>query len=254
MALFENIQPLMLILIASIAFATAVFQSVSGFAGGLLLTVCLAPILGVKETIPIVATAMVVAHTTRLWVFRRWVRWDVFLAVFATALPGIVLGAVLYVRLPVAYVALALGGFLLTAVPLRRYLKSKNFEVGLNGLRLVGIPYGFVSGTIIGAGVMLAPFLLGAGIVGEQLVAVVAAIGVGLNVTKTAVFGFSPLLDATMAAKGVLIGLCTMPGAYTGRWIVTNTPLRIHTLLMEIFVLAGAGYFLWRAGRGFGWL
>ncbi len=35
MASFENIQPLMLILIASMAFGTAVFQSVSGFAGGL---------------------------------------------------------------------------------------------------------------------------------------------------------------------------------------------------------------------------
>jgi uncharacterized membrane protein YfcA len=57
-----------------------------------------------------------------------------------------------------------------------------------------------------------------------------------------------------MAAKGVLIGLCTVPGAYTGRWIVTNTPLRIHTLFMEIIVLTGAGYFLWRAGRGLGWL
>ena len=254
MASFENIQPLMLILIASMAFATAVFQSVSGFAGGLLLTVCLAPILGVKETIPIVATAMVIAHTTRLWVFRRWIRWEVFLAVFATALPGIVLGAVLYVKLPVAYVALALGGFLLAAVPLRRYLKSKNFEVGLNGLRLVGIPYGFVSGAIIGAGVMLAPFFLGAGIVGEQLVAVVAAIGVGLNVTKTAVFGLSPLLDAGMAMKGVLIGLCTIPGAYAGRWIVTSTPIRVHTLFMEVFVLCGAVYFLWKAATGFGWV
>ncbi len=253
MPAIENFDLLLVLLIASIAFATAVFQSVSGFAGGLLLTVCLAPILGVKETIPIVATAMVVAHATRLWVFRRWVRWDVFLAVFATALPGIVLGAVLYVKLPVAYVALALGGFLLAALPLRRYLKSRNFQVGLNGLRLVGIPYGFVSGAVIGAGVMLAPFLLGAGIVGEQLVAVVAAIGVGLNVTKTAVFGFSPLLDAGMAAKGVLIGLCTMPGAYTGRWIVTNTPVRIHTAFMEVLVLAGAVYFLWKAGTGFGW-
>ena len=56
-----------------------------------------------------------------------------------------------------------------------------------------------------------------------------------------------------LAIKGLLIGLCTMPGAYTGRWIVTNTPIRLHTAFMEIFILCGAGYFLWQAAVGLGW-
>jgi hypothetical protein len=247
MSFLLEFEPITLLLIVPIAFATAVFHSVGGFAGGLLLTICLAPILGVKETVPVVATAMIVSNVTRLWVFRRAVAWRAVAAIFSTALPGIVLGALLYVRLPVHLVAVVLGLFLIASVPLRRTLKSRDFKVGLGGLRLVGVPYGFISGTTIGAGIMLAPFLLGAGILGEQLVAVVAALGLGLNVTKTLVFGLSPLLSAGMAAKGALIGLCTIPGAFAGRWIVANTPLRVHTLFMEAFVLCGAGYFLWRA-------
>ena len=97
---------------------------------------------------------------------------------------------------------------------------------------------------------VLGPFLLGAGIVGEHLVALIAALGMGLNITKTVVFGVSPLLNLTLSSKGLLIGLCTMPGAFTGRWIVTDTPIRIHTLLMEGFILCGAMYFLWKAGQG----
>lgn len=243
-----------LLLIAAIAFATAVFHSVGGFAGGLLLTIALAPILGVKETIPVAATAMIISNATRLWVFRHWVPWRAAAAVFTAALPGIVLGALVYIRLPVHLVAAVLGLFLIVTVPLRRTLHGRNVKVGLIGLRIIGVPYGFIAGTMIGAGMMLAPFLLGAGFLGEQLIAIVAALGLGLNLTKSLVFGLSPLLTAGLALKGVMIGLCTMPGAYVGRWIVTNTPLRIHTAFMEGFILCGGGYFLWRAAEGLGWL
>ena len=252
MALFVDLQPATILLIAVIAYLTAVFHSVSGFAGGLLLTICLAPILGVKESVPVTAAALILSNVTRTWVFRRAIQWRMVAAVFATALPGIVLGAIVYVKLPVHWVAMVLGTFLIITVPLRRLLHSRNFKVGLSGLSAAGVPYGLVSGTIIGAGMMLAPFLLGAGLIGEQLIAVVAAIGLGLNVTKTVVFGISPLLTQSLAIQGLLVGLCTIPGAFTGRWIVKNTSIRIHTLFMETFVLTGAGYFFWQAAKGFG--
>jgi len=254
MPAFESLEPLLLLLIALTAFASAVFHSVGGFAGALVLTIALAPILGVKETVPIVAAAMIISNTTRVWAFRKWINWRVVAAIFTAALPGIILGAIFYIRLPVHYVALLLGIFLIVVVPLRRSFAARNFKVGLNGLRAVAVPYGFVGGSVMGAGLMLAPFLLGAGVIGGELVAVVAALGLGLNLSKTIIFGLSPLLDAEMALKGLLIGICTIPGAFTGRWIVTHTPLRIHTLFMEGFILAGGCYFLWRAAEGFGWL
>lgn len=254
MPALESLEPLTLVAVALIAFASAVFHSVGGFAGALVMTIALAPILGVKETIPIVATAMIVSNTTRVWAFRRWINWRVVAAIFTAALPGIVLGAILYIKLPVHYVALLLGIFLVCIVPLRRLFQARDFKVGINGLRAVAVPYGFVAGSVMGAGLMLAPFLLGAGVLGSEMIAVIAALGLGLNVSKTVIFGLSPLLDATMALKGLMIGLCTIPGAFTGRWIVTHTPLRIHTMFMEAFILAGGGYFLWRAATGFGWL
>jgi len=237
----------MLALIALIAYGTSLFHSVGGFAGGLLLAICLAPILGVKATIPVTATAMVVSNVTRVWVFRHAIDWRVFSAVFLVALPGIVVGAVLYIELPAHWVALLLGLFLIVTVPLRRYVNKRNYRVGLNGLRVAAVPYGLISGTTMGAGLMLAPFLLGAGLTGVRLIAVVAALGLGLNLTKTAVFGFSPLLTTELAFTGLLIGLCTIPGAYTGRWVVNHTPIRIHTVFMEGLILSGAAYFLWIA-------
>lgn len=79
----------------------------------------------------------------------------------------------------------------------------------------------------------------------------VAVLGLGLNVTKSLVFGFSPLLNGELIVTGILIGLLTIPGTYCGRWLVTRTPLRLHTALMEVLILGGACYFLWQAWRGF---
>ncbi len=254
MTTLETLEPIVYLLIAGIAFGTAVFHSVGGFAGGLLLAICLAPILGVKETVPVTAAAMIVSNSARVWVFRRSVNWRAFLCLFAAAAPGIVAGAVVYVTLPVHYVALLLGGFLIVTVPLRRHLEARNFRIGLRGLAVAGLPFGLISGTTFGAGIMLAPFLLGAGLLGETLVATVAALGFSVNVMKSLVFGFSPLLTQALAVQGLLIGLCAVPGAYAGRWILRNTGVRVHTLFLEALILCGAGYFLWKAATGFGWL
>lgn len=251
MAEFE---PFTVALIMLIAFGTAVLHSAGGFAGGLLLAIFLAPVLGVKETVPVATMAMLVSNVARVWVFRRAINWRPVAAIFCAALPGITFGALLYVHLSVHAVAGVLGAFLVIAVLLGRIIDWRTRRIGLRGLSMIGVPFGLVSGTTFGGGMMLIPFLLGAGIVGEQLIAVAAALGLGLNLTKTVIFGLSPLLTASLAVKGVLIGLFMIPGAYTGRWIVTNTPVRIHTALMEVFLLCGAIYFLCMAAEGFGWL
>lgn len=69
--------------------------------------------------------------------------------------------------------------------------------------------------------------------------------------TKTLVFGLSPLLTSSLALQGFVIGLCTILGAYTDRWIVPNTPIRVPTAFMECFVLCGTGNFLFKSATGF---
>ena len=98
----------------------------------------LAPLLGVKETVPVVATALIISNIARIWAFRKSVAFKEYLAVFLTGLPFIVLSAYVYVSLPVGVVALVLGLFLLVSIPLNRSLKKKEVKVGLRGLALLG--------------------------------------------------------------------------------------------------------------------
>ena len=230
----------------AVAFGSALLHSVGGFAGGLMMAIGLAPVLGIKETVPVVATAMVISHASRAWLFRKSVDWGIFKLLFFFGLPFIILGVMFYVELSEKAVALFLGVFLFITMPLRRYLAGKSIIIPRKAIAVVAVPYGFLSGASFGVGMILAPFLLGAGIAGETLLATVAVAGIVLNVTKTVTFGLSPLLTAELALLGVMLGLATFPGHAAGRWIVRQTSIRVHTLFLEAFVLLGATYMVWK--------
>ncbi len=232
------------------AFATAILHSVGGFAGALMLAIAVAPALGVKETVPVVATAMMISHASRAWLFRNSVDWGAFRMLFLFGLPFIIAGVLFYVELSERAVALFLGCFLVVTLPLRRLLSGLRIAVPRWAIAVVAVPYGFISGTTFGAGMILAPFMLGAGIAGEALLATVAVSGVMLNVTKTIAFGLSPLLTSELAMIGVVMGLCTFPGHAMGRWIVRRTSIRVHTLVLEVFVGFGAVFMLWKGLSG----
>lgn len=221
-------------------------HSVGGFAGALLLSIAVAPALGVKLAVPVVTVAMVISHGARAMYFKKKVDWKVFSILFCCAFPFILLGVHTYVSLSEAAVGLLLGTILLITIPLRRFLKNKSVKIPRAAIGLVAIPYGFLSGASFGVGMLLGPFLLGAGLAGETLIATVAVQGFMLNVIKSVAFGFSPLLTPYYLALGVFMGLCTFPGHYIGRKIVRNTKASTHTIVLELFMVTGAFYFISR--------
>lgn len=239
-----------LFLVALAAFGSAVFHSVSGFAGALLLSTALAPLIGIKAVVPVVSVAMVMSNTNRLWLFRQHIPWRAYGAIILTATPGIFAGAIFYLSLSTRAVALILGLFLLASIPLRRVLNGRQIDVGLRGLAAAGSVYGLVSGTVFGAGIMLAPFYLGAGIVGEALVGLGAALGLTLNLIKSVVFGAGNLLDHSLLMTGLAVGVFTIPGGLVGRALVRRTSISIQALLVEILVFIGGCYFLYQAFFG----
>jgi uncharacterized protein len=45
----------------------------------------------------------------------------------------------------------------------------------------------------------------------------------------------------------VLIGLCTVPGAFIANRVMDRLPLKVHIRIMEILILGGGVSFLWQA-------
>ena len=246
-----GISPTTFILMLIAAFIASLFHTVSGFAGALIMVISLAPILGIKTVVPVVAVSALINNMTRLWVFRRDLVKPIYFSLILTALPGMVIGAFIFVYLSVQTIALALGIFMILSVPGRRLLKNRDVQVGRWGFAAIGPGYGVIAGVTMGAGLMLAPFLLGAGLVGSQIVAMTGAIGVTLNLTKVVVFGASPLLNIPLICVGLILGLCAIPAAYAGRWILQRTSIRVHTILVEVVFVVGAFFFLSQAFSGF---
>ena len=232
-------------LAAVAALFSSIFQSISGFAGALMLAVLIAPIFGVKESVPLTASAMLISGCARVWVFRKFVPRKPFFTVMIVALPLIILSAHFYLSLDPKAAALVLGTFLLCSTPLRISLNKLRVNVSLRGLAIAAIPYGLLSGSTFGAGLILAPFMMGAGITKERLVAMVGALALGLNLSKTLVFGSSALMGSEMLFLGLAIGLFTLPGPFIGRWILKNTDVKIHSRFLDVFVFFSSLYFLY---------
>ena len=234
-------------LIALAAFVVGTVHTISGLAGGVMLSIILTPLLGVARVIPVLSVALLIGATSRLWVFRHLVDWKIYRAVMITGIPGIVVGAGIYSLLSPEAIAAVLGVFLIATIVARRTLEHGRFKIGPRGFSVVGLVFGLVSGTTVGGGMLLVPFFFGAGLTGERFVAMIGAIGFTLNFIKVLTFGSLSVLDLETIVIGCVTGLFVVPGTYLGYWIVKKTPIRIHTVVVESIVVAGALFFLWFA-------
>jgi uncharacterized membrane protein YfcA len=219
----------------------------SGVGGGLLLAIFIAPVVGVKAVVPTVGIATLIAQVVRVWVYRQHIVWRPALVMLLGALPATIASARLYVALPADVIAVILGFFLLTSVPLRRYMARHELRFGTRFLGVIGATYGLLTGTTIGGGVLVIPALLGAGLAGMALLATDAVIGLTSLAVKAVVFGGFDVLTPRLLLIGCLLGACMIPGTYLARWLVLRTPLHVHVVVMEVIVVLGAAAFLWRA-------
>lgn len=247
LAAFDLSTMLFLVLVG---FVASLMHSTSGVGGGFLLALMIAPIVGVKATIPVVAIAQTISHIGRVWAFRHTIRRDIFIAVAITAVPASMASAAIYSHLPERAIAGLLGVVLVASVPARRLLAKRNIHTTHRGFSAIGVPFGLLVGATVGAGFMLIPFFLGAGIVGQWFVGTVGAIALSLNLARIVVFGAFDIFTPHLILAAVLAGLATLPGTYLGRGILRRIPARAHEIFLEVLVSAGGVLFLWLAVVG----
>ena len=237
------------ILIVLIAFGSAVLHALAGFGGALVLAVGLSAVVNVKLAVPLTTVAMIISNIGRAWAFRRTIPWHTAAVIFVSSFPFIVLGALLFINISEKLAQGLIGAYLLLTVPMRHVLVGRGIAVGKRGLAAAAVPYGLISGVYFGSGLVLAPFLIGAGILGERLVALIAVLGLGLNLVKTIIFTGSPLLTGSTFLLGLAIGFCTIPGTYMGRSLLRITPARVHAVILEAIVVLSGLVFLYYALR-----
>jgi uncharacterized membrane protein YfcA len=139
---------------------------------------------------------------------------------------------------------------LIASVPLRRVLKRRDVKIGDRGLAFGSVGYGIVVGGTAGSGVILLSLLLASGLGSASVIATDAAISIVIGIVKVSVFGIAGVIDVQVVAFALLIGIIALPGAFLARAFVERMPIHMHTAILEVVVLLGGSFLIYRAFTG----
>ena len=231
------------------AVVAAVVGGMGGFGTGVILTAALAPLIGFKALVPVLAVAGVIINAGRFWFYRASLERRVLATVLVSALPFLVLGTWLYSVLDARAIGTILGIAVLASIPLRRFLKRKEIHLGMPGLAVGSGVFGLASGVATGTGVILVSLLLGTGMSGPAVLATDALASIALDLCKAALFQRFDLLNSGAFSIGVVIGVATIPGSAIAAWLVTRVGAKLHVLFIETLILVGGASMLWHAWR-----
>ena len=248
-AAFSGLPLTLLALVAAAAFIASCISGIAGYGSSLLMPLVLVPIVGAEPVVPIVAISGLFSNASRVAAFRAVIDWRHSWIVLAASLPTCLLGAWFYTRLGGRGALLIIGLTLIGGVPLRRALKQRAIRLSGGTLVAASAGWGFINGGTPGAGVVLISMLLAAGLEGAAVVATDAVISVVLDAVRIAVFGLAGIVDATALILALVSGLAAIPGAFVARAIIARMPVRIHTALLDLLVVAGGAAMVFGALR-----
>jgi uncharacterized membrane protein YfcA len=221
----------------ALALASGTLSGVSGFGAGLMMSAYLLPVLGARVAVPVLAVAMVLTNAGRIWAFRQGLALGRALPVLAGVLPGSLVGAGAFAALSGPMADLVVGAFLVVTVPLRRALAGRAVMGHPAMLVGGGAVTGILSGMTTGAGVLLVPLLLGAGLAGPALLATDAFVSGAMHVARCVGYGATGLLTPDLVLLGLALGAATVPGSKLAAVIVARLGPARHTLVLEALVV-----------------
>lgn len=236
-----------LAVIALAALVTSAIHGATGLAGGFLMAAVLAPIIGVKPAVPAMSIALLISHMSRGLFNRRDIDWQAARDVMMFGAPMVIAGALVYGLLPAQIIAILLAAVLLISLPLRRWAKRRKVTTSRPTLRGVGAVWGFLSGNTIGPGMLLTPFLLGAGLTRQAFVGTLATVTLVNHVLKIGVFGATSLLGQQVLLIGLFIGAISIPGNLLGRRVLNGMSDDSHGWIVDALTLIGALNFIYLA-------
>jgi uncharacterized membrane protein YfcA len=199
----------------------------------------LVPLIGAEPVVPIIAISSIFTNLSRFAAHIKYIDHRRALIVISAAALTTALGAYGYTLLTSAGAALVIGIMLIASVPLRHLAKRRDIRIGDAGLAAGSVSYGVMVGGTSGSGVILLSLLMAAGLEGAAVIATDAVISVATSIIKISVFGLAGVITAQALVFALLIGAISIPGAFLARAFVERMPVRIHSAILDVAVIAG---------------
>jgi uncharacterized membrane protein YfcA len=233
------------LVLASLGLVAGVLGGVIGFGTTIIVMPALVYFYGPIQAIPIIALVATVANLSRIFLWWRVINWRVCFVYSLTAVPSVILGVNTLVSLNERLVELTLGIFLIALIPIRRWMRKKNFRLKLWQMSLVGAGIGFLTGVVATTGAINTPFFLAFGLTKGAFLGTEAASTLSILFTKGITFHQLGFLNMAAIVQGLMIGVFVLIGAIFSKRIVLALPEDKFLLLMElVMLLSGASILL----------
>jgi uncharacterized membrane protein YfcA len=207
--------PIGLLLAVLLGVGAGVITTISGFGGGLLLTLALAPVLGPAAALAVAAPALAIGHLHRAIGYREHIDAEVARRFIVGAVPGTVLGALLAAVVPESGLAWAL--LLAATLAVVQALGVIPAKLGRYALIPGAGVVGFLAGSCGGGGVLLPPTLMSAGLSGRRFVATAATGAIAVQSVRIGTYASTGMIDAGQLAAMLAVALGLLGGNALGR-------------------------------------
>lgn len=215
----------MTLTIAALGLLAGTLTTLTGQGGGLLLLLVLSPIVGPHAALALTTPALLVGNAHRALLFRRDLALDVGGRVVLGALPGALVGGLFASRAPAFVLEVALVG--LTGLVVARAFGLVSFAAPRWALPFAGFVVGALTGTAGGAGILVAPLLMAAGLSGNRYVATAGLVGTAMHTGRVIAYGATGLLarEHLLAVAGLAVALSL--GNTLGERLRARVPERV---------------------------
>jgi uncharacterized membrane protein YfcA len=214
-------------------------------------SIMLLPVLvftfGPKQAVPIMAVAAVMANIARVVAWWREIDWRAAAAYSVTGIPAAAFGARALWALPVNVIDIGLGVFFIVMIPVRHWLKAKNFVIRLWQLSAAGAIIGFLTGMVLSTGPLSVPAFTSYGLVKGAFLSTEAASSLLLYISKVLTFRELGALPVGTIVQGLLVGASLMLGTFVGKAVVLKMNSSTFQYVLDGLLLCSGLSLLWAA-------
>ena len=233
------------LLLLALGVSAGWLTTVAGLGGGMLLVFAVSLLRDPVSALAATTPALMLGNVHRLYLFRRDVAWPIAAPFAAGALPGAIVGAWFVAWIPPRVVLSLMTA--LTLLALLKTWRGWQWRFGAQSLAPTGFGIGALTGTAGGAGLLMGPVFLAAGLVGVRYSASTALAAALMHLGRLVGYGAGGLFTLSVLRDASLLASAIVAGNFAGRRLRVSLDERgAHVLeyatLVTCVALALAGF------------
>lgn len=221
-----------------IAFA---LSTIAGGGGALIAVTALGAILPANKIAPVVQLGNFLGRPSRVWIFRKFIRWDIVKWYVPFAMIGAFVGAYFFTLLNAEWILPVIALFLISTPLQFRFGKRKRaFKMSVYAFAPLGMVISFVSSIVGATGMVLNPFYLNFGVTKEELIATKAINSFIVGLVQVSTYASFGLLGGKYFYFGLSIGVGAIFGNLIGKhWLSKISDKRFLQLVILVMFISG---------------